>query len=296
MNPQSEHFIRILPYKAASRGAKTLKTGILSGTVNYPEAFSRGLEVYRRPLEDGAGINTGSENSTFVNWGIGREIHIPSINLFVNSNNRILNKNIGRYSDKRKFFQALAGFSFIPRFFTESNAALQWLLAQPSRRLCVREKVQASGGEGLSILSYTDTMEGTYFPEAPLYVEYKPKKHEFRYHFFAGSDGILQQKRLRHGTTIKNFEIRNHHNNWVFCRENVEQLPAVVNLCHRLKEIAVGTWGLHFGAFDIIYNQTEDRAYVLEINTAPGLEGQTAKDYAKFFLEDHFRNTCGFSW
>ena len=42
--------------------------------------------------------------------------------------------------------------------------------------------------------------------------------------------------------------------------------------------------GLDFGAVDVIYTKDE-RVYVLEINTAPGLEGQTVLDYKVFFEE-----------
>ena len=38
--------------------------------------------------------------------------------------------------------------------------------------------------------------------------------------------------------------------------------------------------GLDFGAVDVIYNGHSNRAYVLEINTAPGLTGTTLDNYA----------------
>jgi D-alanine-D-alanine ligase-like ATP-grasp enzyme len=37
---------------------------------------------------------------------------------------------------------------------------------------------------------------------------------------------------------------------------------------------------LHFSAVDVVYNDREKKAYVLEINTAPGVEGQTIQVYA----------------
>jgi D-alanine-D-alanine ligase-like ATP-grasp enzyme len=40
---------------------------------------------------------------------------------------------------------------------------------------------------------------------------------------------------------------------------------------------------LDFGAIDIIYNESRDQAYVLEVNTAPGLTGQTIQSYADAF-------------
>jgi D-alanine-D-alanine ligase-like ATP-grasp enzyme len=46
---------------------------------------------------------------------------------------------------------------------------------------------------------------------------------------------------------------------------------------------AVNCLGLYFGAADVIWNDKEQRAYVLEVNTAPGLEGTTLENYANAF-------------
>ena len=37
--------------------------------------------------------------------------------------------------------------------------------------------------------------------------------------------------------------------------------------------------GLDFGAVDIIYNNRDDVCYLLEVNTAPGLQGTTLEKY-----------------
>ena len=36
-----------------------------------------------------------------------------------------------------------------------------------------------------------------------------------------------------------------------------------------------------FGAFDVIYNQKKNQAFVLECNTAPGIEGTTLDNYVE---------------
>jgi D-alanine-D-alanine ligase-like ATP-grasp enzyme len=49
---------------------------------------------------------------------------------------------------------------------------------------------------------------------------------------------------------------------------------------------------LDFGAVDIIYNAKRNECYVLEVNTAPGLEGTTVEKYATKFaseLKDEIR-------
>ena len=48
---------------------------------------------------------------------------------------------------------------------------------------------------------------------------------------------------------------------------------------------AVAALGLDFGAVDVIYNEKYGRAYVLEVNTAPGLGEGIAIMYARVFME-----------
>jgi glutathione synthase/RimK-type ligase-like ATP-grasp enzyme len=64
----------------------------------------------------------------------------------------------------------------------------------------------------------------------------------------------------------------------------VEEWPGL----RQLQEAAIRTveiLGLDFGAVDIIWNKKQDRYYVLEVNTAPGLEGETVVRYANAFKE-----------
>ena len=51
------------------------------------------------------------------------------------------------------------------------------------------------------------------------------------------------------------------------------------------RNAAIKALGLDFGAVDIIYNEAEDQHYVLEVNTAPGLEGTTLQKYTEAILE-----------
>jgi D-alanine-D-alanine ligase-like ATP-grasp enzyme len=66
----------------------------------------------------------------------------------------------------------------------------------------------------------------------------------------------------------------------VFCREQVEWTEPLVTEAQK----AVNALGLDFGAVDIIYNGHEDKYYVLEVNTAPGMEGETMFSYVCSFL------------
>jgi D-alanine-D-alanine ligase-like ATP-grasp enzyme len=61
-----------------------------------------------------------------------------------------------------------------------------------------------------------------------------------------------------------------------------------VNVTQELKDIAIGSvniLGLNFGAVDVIYNEKENKYYVLEVNTAPGLSGTTLEKYVDAIIE-----------
>ena len=124
------------------------------------------------------------------------------------------------------------------------------------------------------------------------YRDRRKKKSEFRIHVFKRNGEYVvidrQQKTLRttHPTTGEpidktkvNFMIRNHRNGFIFQRNDIK-VPADVEV-QALKAMKVT--GLDFGAVDVIWNEHEGRAYVLEINTAPGLEGTTLDNYIAEF-------------
>src|SRR5690606_19684161 len=119
--------------------------------------------------------------------------------------------------------------------------------------------------------------------DAPLYVEYKKKQDEYRVHVyqkFGNGEQVaevfdIQRKARRQDAVNPNWQIRNHQNGFIYRRNDVE-CPQVV------QEAAVNCLNktnLFFGAVDVIYNAANNRAYVLEINTAPGLSGTTVDNY-----------------
>jgi len=63
----------------------------------------------------------------------------------------------------------------------------------------------------------------------------------------------------------------------VFCRDGIA--PCTVR--NSISIAAVDALCLDFGAVDIIYNEHEDKYYVLEVNSAPGLEGTTLEKYVE---------------
>jgi glutathione synthase/RimK-type ligase-like ATP-grasp enzyme len=71
--------------------------------------------------------------------------------------------------------------------------------------------------------------------------------------------------------------IRSWNNGWVFCHENVQAPPKVCEVAIQ----AVESLGLDFGAVDIGFREKEGKAFVFEVNTAPGIEGTTVRHYVE---------------
>jgi glutathione synthase/RimK-type ligase-like ATP-grasp enzyme len=141
-----------------------------------------------------------------------------------------------------------------------------------------RTKLTGFGGEGIILFDPKEELP----PDAPLYVQYKKKKKEFRVHVFKGEViDITQKKKRKDFDGEINTKIRNYANGWVYCREDIEE-PDDLRLQATL---AVGALGLDFGAVDCIWNEKENKTYILEANTAPGMEGQTIEAYKNAILK-----------
>jgi len=173
--------------------------------------------------------------------------------------------------NKLRTFQALKESEVIIPWFTTSLEEAK----ASERTLIVRKLLNSHSGKGIE--DFTGQ-------EAPLYVEYIKKKHEYRVHVINGTVVDVQQKRKRkvaEGAPPANPRIRNLDNGWVFCREEVNPDQKVLDQAL----LATLTLGLRWGAVDVIWNEKFQTAVVLEVNTAPGLCDTSAKIYANAFAE-----------
>jgi glutathione synthase/RimK-type ligase-like ATP-grasp enzyme len=165
-----------------------------------------------------------------------------------------------------------------PEFTTERATAVQWL--EQGHDVFARTQLRASSGRGIVIMDHEhpDTWE----VGAPLYVKYVKKQDEYRIHVVRGQVIDVQRKGLRaefQNDPNVNWKIRNLANGFVFSRDLNTNRP-VPQIVKDVGIAAVQALGLDFGAADVIYQRQSNRAYALEVNTAPGLEGQTVTSYA----------------
>jgi len=175
-------------------------------------------------------------------------------------------------SNKLKAFKLLENSNVtIPEFTSDKSIADAWIAS--GIRTVSRSVLSGHSGAGINI------HDAGVLPNVPLYVKYIPKKKEFRVHVFNGTVIDIQEKRKRQEIPNEqvNYQVRNHHTGWVYCRENINKPEGL----EALAQSACVALSLDFGAVDIIWNEKQNKCYVLEVNTAPGLEGETIEKYAQ---------------
>lgn len=245
-------------------------------------ALSEALGISR--IRNVKSVFQGSENKLVIIWGSPDELTEEIQKC------RLLNppKVTAPCVNKLKFFSMLhkQGETRIPRFCTDQETALKW--ASEGVEVVGRGKLEGKSGEGITFFTDASGINEAWL-SSKMFVEYIKKKHEFRVHVLFGNIVDVQKKVLRKHDEAGNpidpktvdFRVRNLANGFIFQRNDIS-VPVDVK---RQALNAFKASGLDFGAFDIVYNSSSERAYVLEVNTAPGLEGQTVENYAKAFKE-----------
>lgn len=165
----------------------------------------------------------------------------------------------------------------IPVFTTDRSVAAGWL--RDGIVVVCRTNLRGHSGAGIVLANSEDQLVS-----APLYVQYVKKQKEFRVHVAFGEVIDVQEKRKRSELPEDfsvNFQVRNHQTGWVYCREDIIEPTGLRDMAC----LCTASLGLDFGACDLIWNEKRNECYVLEVNTAPGLEGSTVDKYAQVFTE-----------
>lgn len=246
----------LLQYKAGSRSARAL-------------AEALNLRRLRPDTQRYNGGHRGSRD-TIINWGCNNfNTNHPAIEKVYNAPHYV-----SLATNKLTFFQHLEGnpdVRTVP-FTTDREVAKLW------DKGIARTLLRASEGRGIELFVRPDEPV-----PAPLFTQYIPKKREFRVHVAFGSVIDSQRKIADPSREVSTWSIRNHSNGFIFVRNSGTPTQASLDM-------AVATCsalGLDFGAVDLIENKSG--TYILEVNTAPGLEGQTLESYRSAF-EQEIRN------
>ena len=216
-----------------------------------------------------------------INWGCSSNIvEIPSDST---ENVPFLNipEAVAKAANKLETFRQWNSYDFCPEYTNQVETAQKWL--ENGNSVVVRELLCASAGRGMSIINknlWKELGKPPIVQKAPLYTRYFRKDREIRVHLFNGTLVALAEKLRRQGEPA-DYWIRSHDRGWIFAdlerRAFDEEL-----LLHILRNcaIALRALDLDFGAIDV--GIKSDGTYkFFEVNTAPGLTGQTLEKWAK---------------
>jgi len=215
----------------------------------------------------------GKSTDVVINWGMGKGN--------VGSARQINNlHNVQLASNKLRTLNTLRAHNVsTPQWDTDKR----WMV--PEKLYMARTTLYGHSGQGI----VTGTLES--LPQAPLYVEYIPKVAEYRAIVVrapSNDDGvthnvvdfkkkkkrsspkdedgnIIEEERMEYDEHIWNLD-----GGYIFARNDF----TIPSGGKQLGVDAVVALGLDFGAVDIIEDE-EGKLYVLEVNTAFGIEGTT---------------------
>ena len=247
--------LKLFPYKAGSISAKRLARtlGILRVSPSY----------------------NAKRSDTIINWGSSTPPHFRWMEQDLNKP-----ESIQLACDKLNTFITLEhlGFHHLPEWYQHKWSAEKCI--EEGHIVYCRTKTNSHSGNGIVIANTIDELV-----QAPLYTVKTKHKDEYRVHVFKGEAIDIQQKRKSFGRSTTSNGIRNHTNGWVYTRDNCNPPSDLVNASIKAVELL----GLDFGAVDIGHRLRDNKFFVFEVNTAPGLEGTTLQRYANA-IKNYYRS------
>jgi len=224
----------------------------------------------RRVKHEGSKVRLGP-NDTLINWGSQR---LPAQ---VTGAGRIYNnpERLANVGNKLRFFERFGNQCRVVPWTADVGVVRQWL-AEGSKVVC-RHVLNGHSGAGIEIIEG----RGVDIPRVPLYTKYVPKHSEWRIHVLGGQ--VIDSTRKIRDPDFRgepNWQVRNHDGGFIYARNSGTPSEDVV----RQAVAAIEAAGLDFGAVDVMCaTDREHTAYVLEINSAPGIVGTSVERYAQGF-------------
>jgi hypothetical protein len=265
--------------------------GIISPRISdSARALGSALSAQVRRL-DSPNLSTRRVDS-LINWGsassrAGHSV-LPS--------RHVLNRPsaVQRACNKLSAFTAWQQLDNFPTltFTTNRATASRWLITDATSKVYCRTTLRGHSGVGIVIARGPGEIV-----DAPLYTMGIDIHHEFRFHVLNGVvfDGVRKAFSSDVPEEERNTDIMNHAAGTIFVRtgpalERASSNTAMMADASR----AVSSLGLDFGAVDVLTDR-QGNHYIIEVNTACGLEGTTLDRYVRAFTE-HLSNTPLTPW
>lgn len=245
----------VFPYAQGSEGAK-----LLAEELNCKRILRENSTFKRKP------------GDVVINWGAS---DCPA-------KYDAVNKDIKGILNKKTFFERLAGTGLTPKFETKKMDAADNL----GFPIMCRTKLEGHDGEGIVIADKFSQLV-----EAKLYTQYEDKTSEYRIHVGRGPSGyqvIGAQKKVKKavadGPNVSpDARIMTGDGVGFVWTVNDQTVHIPAQVQSAVKAAFEKFPELTFAAFDVIYNNSTGKAFVLEANSAPMGTPETMKRYGKFF-------------
>jgi len=238
--------IFVYPYSSGSESAKLLATALGAKRIKLTNS-----SYQYRP------------DDLIVNWG-NTKCPYPSLNPA---------HALQRTVNKLSCFRVLrgAGLSGIPDYWTDAAD-----IPNHAFPVFCRQRLEGCDGAGVVLARSRDELV-----DANLYTK-RVYGTEYRVTVFKGEVTDIQTKLPRQGVEILDEEIKTYVNGWGFQRKPVH--PDIEEIISDLAIDALAMTGLDFGGCDIVYDDQLNRAFLLEINSAMGIEGGALDRFADAVL------------
>lgn len=210
-----------------------------------------------------------SEDTLIINWGS----TFPWMDRYWGLNYFNHPDEVTIVGNKLRFFNRVNEHCRTVPWTVSQDVAREW---NQKSSVVVRNLLTSHSGRGIIVVPRNGEI-----PVAPLYTRYIPKDAEYRIHIVNGEIIDTQRKIRNPNSEPRDWKIRVHSNGFIFIRGGVT-IPEDVT---RQATNAFTASGLDFGAVDVIWNEKKQQAFILEINSAPGLMNTTVTKYAEALME-----------
>jgi hypothetical protein len=200
------------------------------------------------------------------------------------SNEVVPNRKHVRYGDQRDKLTQYRWFQKnqlnFPWFTESKEIASEWIREDKISIVC-RTMLQGQEGHGIVI---ADTVEE--LVDAKAYVQYKSKDREYRVNLFEGKIVNVREKLKKIGYIPPEHadpRIRNVEGGYVYCipkRDVPHDVMVTAIVASRITDSDIV-------GVDIAYNSKTKDHFLLEVNSAPSLEGVTVEDFAELIFNEY---------
>lgn len=160
-------------------------------------------------------------------------------------------------------------------FTTDAQVAAGW--AAEGFVVFGRKILNGSCGKGIVVIEPPTNPELEWvLPLCPVYTKYKKKKREFRVHIYKDTVVSVTEKRRRAGFAgERDTRIRNLANGYVFCQTVADEPTGLRALALAASKVSPSD----FKGVDLAYNERNNDLFVIEVNSAPGIQGSNINAY-----------------